>query len=112
MFGWKWVFPVSILMCMVICLLFVALPYWLAVWSSQEGDELDNPYYLEVLGYIVLLQAFFGFIQNNLSTQNSVTASQNIHKAALKKVVRSPTKFFDCNTSGRILNRFSKDTKV
>jgi len=112
LFGSKWAFPLTSLLYPVICLLSIALPYWLAVWSSQEGDELENPYYIEVLGYIVLLLFFFGFIQNNLNLQNGVTASKNMHREALIKVIRSPTKFFDSNSSGTILSRFSKDTKV
>lgn len=37
-------------------------------------------------------------------------SSKNIHNAAFSALLRTSMKFFDLNPSGRILNRFAKDT--
>jgi ABC-type multidrug transport system fused ATPase/permease subunit len=94
------------------CVVYIAVPYWLAVWASQEGSELENPFYVEVLGYIVLCLASLGLLQNTLNFQSAITASKNIHAKALTKIVCSPTRLFDCNSSGSILSRFSKDISL
>lgn len=39
-------------------------------------------------------------------------ASNNFHNMAIRRVFRSPIKFFDNTPLGRIVNRFSKDTDV
>ena len=38
--------------------------------------------------------------------------SKNLHNKMLEKVSRAPIQFFDSNPSGRIINRFSKDTSA
>lgn len=37
---------------------------------------------------------------------------KNVHNKMIVQVSRAPTSFFDSNPSGRIINRFSKDTAV
>lgn len=37
---------------------------------------------------------------------------KNLHNKMIRSVSKARTQFFDCNPSGRILNRFSKDTAV
>lgn len=41
-----------------------------------------------------------------------VRAAVNLHNALLDKVLRLPVSFFDTNPSGRVLNRFTRDTEV
>lgn len=38
-----------------------------------------------------------------------LTASTRLHYTMFKNIIYSPMQFFNCNPSGRILNRFSKD---
>lgn len=38
-----------------------------------------------------------------------MTASKNLHNEMFSNIVYAPMRFFDTNSSGRILNRFSKD---
>ena len=42
----------------------------------------------------------------------SVTAARTLHTRLLDRVVRLPMAFFDSQPSGRLLNRFSKDTEA
>lgn len=41
-----------------------------------------------------------------------VRAAVSLHNALLDRVLRLPPTFFDTNPSGRILNRFSRDTEI
>jgi ABC-type multidrug transport system fused ATPase/permease subunit len=91
---------------------YIAVPYWLAVWGSQKGDELENPFYVEMLGFIVLCLVCLGLLENTLNLQSSISASKTIHAKALTKIVCSPTRLFDCSSSGSILSRFSKDISI
>jgi ATP-binding cassette subfamily C (CFTR/MRP) protein 4 len=111
-YGLKWVIPLLFLIYPITMLVSLAVPYWLAIWSSQEGDELDKTYYIEVLGYIVLVLTVLGLCQNNLNAQTGASAAKNMHKQALEQVVRSPSKFFDEHSSGAIMTRFSKDVII
>lgn len=58
-----------------------------------------------LLGLTIVLTGLrsFGFFSYCLS------ASSKLHSEMFSKVVLSPMVFFNSNTSGRILNRFSKD---
>jgi hypothetical protein len=93
--GSKWSLCVLLLLYPTTCVVYIAVPYWLAVWGSQKGDELENPFYVEVLGYIVLCLACLGMLENTLNLQSSISASKKIHAKALTKIVCSPTRLFD-----------------
>ncbi len=42
----------------------------------------------------------------------TVDAALSLHNQLLTSLLRLPKAFFDTNTAGRILNRFSRDTEV
>mmetsp|Transcript_610 Transcript_610/g.1037 ORF Transcript_610/g.1037 Transcript_610/m.1037 type:complete len:1231 (+) Transcript_610:1864-5556(+) len=107
--GYKCLAPVILIIYPITLIISLAVPYWLAVWASQEGDEIENTYYIEVLGYIVLCLYVSGFSQNIVTSQSAIEASKNLHDKSLERVVRSPVRFFDENSAGIILSRFSKD---
>lgn len=107
--GYKCLIPVILLIYPVTLVIYLAVPYWLAVWASQEGDEIKNTYYVEVLGYIVLCLYVSGFSQNIITGQTAIKASSTLHDRSLGRVVRSPVRFFDENSAGTIISRFSKD---
>uniref|UniRef100_A0A8D0XQN5 Uncharacterized protein n=1 Tax=Sus scrofa TaxID=9823 RepID=A0A8D0XQN5_PIG len=52
----------------------------------------------------------FGISRSLLMFYILVNSSQTLHKQMLESVLRAPVLFFDRNPTGRILNRFSKDT--
>jgi ATP-binding cassette, subfamily C (CFTR/MRP), member 1 len=41
-----------------------------------------------------------------------VRAAVSLHNQLLERVLRLPVSFFDANPSGRIINRFSRDTEI
>ena len=47
-----------------------------------------------------------------LSVTGTIIGSRVLHDAMLKVVLRSPMSFFDTTPLGRILNRFSKVSKI
>jgi ABC-type multidrug transport system fused ATPase/permease subunit len=46
------------------------------------------------------------------SAAMQVRAAVRLHNAMLDRVLRLPVAFFDTNPSGRIINRFSRDTEI
>ena len=79
-------------------------------WAEQSQDELHSSrritYILCMMGALVIIfivRSILGFYFAN-------KASQRLHDKMLEAVLRAKIEFFDCNPSGRILNRFSAET--
>ncbi|EFA82194.1 hypothetical protein PPL_04616 [Heterostelium album PN500] len=85
--------------------------YWLVIWTGAKiQPDPGNKFYLLIYGafvgtFVLLLVCRLLGISNLCWT-----ASKRIHQRLVGSVFFSPTSFFDQNPSGRILNRFSKDT--
>ena len=107
--GHEWLVPILIVLCFATQFTFLCVPYWLAVWSQQDSEEAKDPYYLEVLGFIVLILVVLALLRNNLLYQNILSSSRNLHNMIIRKLARAPVKFFDENSSGKIMGRCSKD---
>ncbi|ELT90554.1 hypothetical protein CAPTEDRAFT_148727 [Capitella teleta] len=110
-------------------LLYVMCDWWLAVGKQSEAvlehrrlvaeqgpnstltdiPEVQNYHNLSILAAITGSCFLFGLFRSLDVFHILVSASKNIHNDMFASVIRSPTKFFDVNPPGRILNRFSKD---
>ena len=87
---------------------------WLAVWS--EGTQKDGSwhavrFYLGVyaclgLGSLVLQAGKAVFL-----VKGTINSSRELHSRFLNKVMRLPMSFFESQPTGRLLNRFAKDTE-
>ncbi|KAN0029847.1 hypothetical protein ACTA71_007984 [Dictyostelium dimigraforme] len=90
--------------------IFKASDFWLTIWTERsidgKGDSFYIGYYLVIFGAFVL----FLMIRILLLCRITFNVSKNLHSALLKSVTYASCRFFDTNPSGRILNRFSKDT--
>ena len=106
--GWC-LLPVLLLMYPATMLAYLAVPYWLSYWSTQGHSESKNPYYIAVLAVIVLIILTLGLTRNNLFLQTLLTSSNSYHKQAITALARSPTDFYDSNSTGVIMGRCSKD---
>ncbi|XP_058808247.1 ATP-binding cassette sub-family C member 4-like isoform X2 [Phymastichus coffea] len=106
--------------------------YWLSFWTNQEerrlkglnslnntddnrsatkvDEYLDNETALYVCGGLVIAIVIFSNIRNLLFYRRALKSSRNIHNRMFSQLVRTPMQFFNLNPSGRIVNRFSKDT--
>ena len=82
---------------------------WLAKWSRLDAVEQKEAYYWNVYIILVFVSMFFACIRAIAAFRASLVASEAMHNAMLKCVLRAPVLFFDSNPIGRILNRFTKD---
>lgn len=75
-------------------------------------DTSSNDFF--VLVYSILIGAMF--ITALIRTMSFFTicmrTSVNLHNSIFGRILRTPISHFDLNPSGRILNRFSKDTGI
>lgn len=53
-----------------------------------------------------------GYARNFFLSSSFITSSRNLHDNALEGLVKTKTKFFDNNPSGRMITRFTKDTAI
>eukprot|EP00210_Caulerpa_lentillifera_P008933 g8524.t1 len=83
---------------------------WIAAWAATAKSDQRDYLWVWVLvglsgGVVVTITlamfALFGILING---------STSLHKQMAKRVIHAPLTFFHRNPSGRILNRFSKDT--
>jgi ATP-binding cassette, subfamily C (CFTR/MRP), member 1 len=85
------------------------LDYWLSFWAADRLGWESNHY----------LAVYFGiFLFNGIVFRSIilyfflVRAAKNIHNQLLDRVIKFPMSFFDTTPSGRVINRFSRDTET
>uniref|UniRef100_A0A8D0RRF4 Multidrug resistance-associated protein 4 n=1 Tax=Sus scrofa TaxID=9823 RepID=A0A8D0RRF4_PIG len=83
---------------------YVLQDWWLSSWQRPCAERC---FFVPVLTAGTVL---FGISRSLLMFYILVNSSQTLHKQMLESVLRAPVLFFDRNPTGRILNRFSKDT--
>ncbi|CAL8127064.1 unnamed protein product [Orchesella dallaii] len=122
----------SVILLFTIGQIFITLTdYWISLWTNAEetvqtnlGPTLDlqkpldilNPdyyygenAYLAVYGTLIGCVILVAITRSLTSFRYFLQISVNLHNRMFKSLVRAPTKFFDDNPSGRIMNRFTKD---
>lgn len=94
-------------------LLQMAPSYVLVLWSSLtlEEQQKDNTWMLLFVGSIILFMVF-GILRSISIQLLMMQATTNMHNTMTEKVIRAKILFFDSNTSGTIISRFSKDVGV
>ncbi|XP_061382806.1 ATP-binding cassette subfamily C member 4 isoform X2 [Danaus plexippus] len=70
---------------------------------------LDTSQYLYVYTALIVCCIFFITARAFMFFKVCMTASRNLHNDMFHAMLRGVMRFFDMNSSGRILNRFSKD---
>ncbi|XP_058809452.1 ATP-binding cassette sub-family C member 4-like [Phymastichus coffea] len=65
-----------------------------------------------ILGGIILVIVILSIVINIGSNIFMLCASNNIHNDMFSHLIRTTLRFFESNPSGRILNRFSDDTRI
>ena len=81
------------------------LAHWAGLDASSQGELSVVMGYVGTVLFCVALVVARGFLFADLALR----ASSGLHQAAFKGVIRSPMSFFNSNSVGGILNRFSKD---
>jgi ATP-binding cassette, subfamily C (CFTR/MRP), member 1 len=93
--------------------------FWLSIWSTatekvqliEPGGEVSHVYMWTyfLLGLVSLvLQAGKAVVV----VLGSITAAKRLHASLLDTVLGLPMSFFDSQPTGRLLNRFTKDTEA
>lgn len=96
--------------------------FTLSSWSNQttqkqKGESSHqatshNMYFMTVYFILGLSSMVMGLIKTGVIIMGSISASRTLHRQLLAKVVRLPMSFFDSQPTGRLLNRFTKDTEA
>lgn len=84
--------------------------YWVTEWASAS-DQKDSLFF-DVFGLILAGLFIFGTIRFGSIFFGLTVANRKLHNDALRGVVMQNSVFFDKNPTGRVLNRFTKDTMV
>lgn len=109
----SWLVVVSVFLLFLATQTFMSgADYFVSIWTNweetQNGNGNTNIFVYIYTGIIVLLILFitarsFGFYLMSLRI------SSNLHQGLYDGVMRAKMFFFNTNSSGRILNRFSRD---
>lgn len=83
---------------------------WLAWWTTHKSESISK--FLLVLAFLGTAAAMMTFMRTLLTAQGGVRAAGSLHEKLLSGVLRAPMSFFERTPTGRILNRFGKDTEA
>lgn len=84
--------------------------FWLGLWTERAGE--NTLLYAGVFAGIGLLTLVLDRSLFTFGFSRGVKAGMTLHGAMLRQVMRAPLSFFDKNSSGHILTRFSADTET
>jgi ABC-type multidrug transport system fused ATPase/permease subunit len=87
----------------------IATNLYLASWSSMDKEDQQASSSYVTYGLLVAGTAIAACTRSYFGFRSTVLASESLHNAMLRAVVRAPVLFFDQNPLGRVLNRFAKD---
>ncbi|KAJ3015528.1 UNVERIFIED_CONTAM: hypothetical protein HDU68_012690 [Siphonaria sp. JEL0065] len=90
----------------------IATDLWLVYWSNHGISGLDNAEYMWTYFGLGLFQAISIVVFSMLVAVGGTVAAKSLHQDALRRIVHTPSSFFDTNPLGRVLNRFSRDQDV
>ncbi|KAJ2946420.1 hypothetical protein O0L34_g12459 [Tuta absoluta] len=106
-----------------------AVDYWISYWANEmaryeaslpEGQTIDpaldtqvgaftTAQYLIIHSVLVLLTIILTQVRNVPFVKLCTSASKNLHNTMFSNMIKGIMRFFDTSSSGRILNRFTKD---
>jgi len=78
--------------------------------DDDDDDEESDAFYLGVYSALTALSILASIGRSVFMAFGTTRASGTAHRMLMAAVFRAPTAFFDTTPTGRILNRFSKDT--
>lgn len=118
--GGNWCIIATVLMLLVSSQLFAsASDYFISWWLNVEEQRIpdtnvdDGLLSSEVCIYIytglVTLTIILSLTRSFAFFRVCMTASKRLHDTMFRGISRATMRFFNTNSSGRILNRFSKD---
>jgi len=102
------------LLLVMICVhgLYLGSSYWVSYWTSQSESEQQERLYPSVLACLVAAVILTCILRNTWLMGGMARANLALHNQALEGVTHTETAFFDTNSVGSILSRFTKDCWV
>lgn len=89
--------------------LFLAYTLSRKLSTTDEYDNLNQESYNVILVLIMLSSIVTTFVGKYISNQYFMGINKRLHNELIRKVLNTKLEFYEVNTHGRILNRFSKD---
>ncbi|KAK9797814.1 hypothetical protein WJX73_000524 [Symbiochloris irregularis] len=92
--------------------------FWLSIWTDatanaeEQQTTIDTGYYVGIYLALGLTAISFTVGRSFCLVYGSLRSGRQLHQRLLEKVIRLPMSFFDTQPSGRLLNRFSRDTEA
>ncbi|XP_014258970.1 probable multidrug resistance-associated protein lethal(2)03659 isoform X2 [Cimex lectularius] len=86
--------------------------YWITHWVNLEEDNIsqsDRDFCIYVFTALIVSTVVFTLIRSYMFFYMCMRSSTNLHNQMFNALTRTTMWFFNNNSSGRILNRFSKD---
>jgi ABC-type multidrug transport system fused ATPase/permease subunit len=83
---------------------------WLAWWTTHKSQSISV--FLFVLALLGAAAALMTFLRTLMTARGGVKAAGSLHERLLEGVLKAPMSFFEKTPTGRILNRFGKDTEA
>lgn len=94
-----------------ICTVAVSIYLGLTLTSKLNAtDEQTN--YIIVLSIIIVVALLSSFLGKLISNKIFLSISSRLHNKLVSSILHTDLAFFEENTCGRIVNRFSKDVKT
>jgi ATP-binding cassette subfamily C (CFTR/MRP) protein 4 len=87
---------------------YMSIIYWIARWSNSNDQE--NMMFIYVMAILVGILIVLSFSRIIFIVYPLINAAEKLHNLAIKSLTLTKSVFFDMNPTGRLLNRFAKDT--
>lgn len=95
-------------LCVLTQTVIIMSDYFLAYWVRRSEAEQNDKIYVVIYCVLVSCAITFSFTRSTSFMYAASKASQTLHDTAFFKVLNTPIRFFDVNSTGRILNRFTR----
>lgn len=90
----------------------VALPMLQSLWLAWNAGHTSWPTLLGVYAVLGASTLASHYLERRLWMERAIVASKRIHQRMLHAVLHAPLGLFDTTPSGRLLNRFARDTQA
>jgi ABC-type multidrug transport system fused ATPase/permease subunit len=111
--GGKWGIVLVLALHVVINFCTVAVSIYLGLTLTSKISAADDQVnYVIVLSIIIVVALVSSFLGKLISNKIFLSISSRLHKKLVNSILHTDLAFFEENTCGRIVNRFSKDVKT